>query len=166
MVFDRFLASLALNAVVVVMELSPLNPKAAGLGLPSLPSLPSFVSVDEQQTIQPVGFIWTSLKDLVVVGTLFPILISFDLRKARGKQIHSGLRGYFFTAFAVFSVALVGSTTGRILHFTVDVPLCLSTSVPICVALLIHSVVRGEFLSLLTFNANSKALLAARSRVE
>lgn len=143
-VFDRFIAAVCVNLAVIVLELMAVSDGATDIS--------SYVGATN---VVRVGFIWKSLKDIAVVGTLFPILISFDLRKSHGKASHSGTKGYFLVAFAVFSFSLVAVTGGRILGYVIDLPLCLSTSTPVIVVVLLRSLIQRELGSLLMFNSKT-----------
>jgi hypothetical protein len=156
-IFDRFITSFVLNVIIVIMEINT-HMNHLELGLPMLAFKPPG-HIDDL-SVQPVGYIWKSLKDISVIGTLFPILISFDMRKVRGagkqRRSHNGTWGYFFNAFFMFSFALVGITVGRVMQLTADIPLCLSTSIPVFIVVFIQSLIQGDFLKLITFNSSAQ----------
>ena len=146
-VFDRFIVSLFVNLAIIILEVLAISNSATnGTGPPS-----DFGDIIPNEA--HIGFIWKSLKDIAVVGTLFPLLISFDLRKTPRVRTHAGMSGYFIVAFLVFSISLVGTTSGRIFGLTTDLPLCLSTSSPVFVVVLLRALMKRELGSLLMFNA-------------
>jgi len=151
-VFDRFITSFGLNLIVVLMEIhAQVNHLDAGL--------PLLVSTTQAQgdggnSVPPIGFIWKSLKDVAIIGTLFPLLICFDKIKRKRKIKHR----YFVTAFTMFSIALVGITAGKAFQFTADLPLCLATSTPVFLAVVVQSLVQGEFIKLISFNGNAQSM--------
>ena len=58
----------------------------------------------------------------------------------------------------MFSIALVGITAGKAFQFTADLPLCLATSTPVFLAVVVQSLVQGEFIKLISFNGNAQSM--------
>jgi hypothetical protein len=161
-VLNRFVASLLFNLIVIFLEfqtdlfdggLLPLLDGRAGSGGGGFGG--DGVDSGGSGDTVPVAYVWKSLKDVAVVGTLFPVLISFDLRKLRTKKVHSGSEGYFFTAISTFSLSLIGMTAVHAMELTTDHPLCLTTSTPVLVAVLLRALVQGDLINLLRFDASN-----------
>jgi len=156
-ILDRFAAALCLNLVVFFLE-GWTNYVDSGLPLlvATIGGELDGGSGSGLASSIPVGYIWKSLKDVAVVGTLFPVLISFDLRKSKNKsKKHGGVEGYFFVAILTFSLSLIGMTSAHAMELTSDHPLCLSTSLPVLVVVLLRALMQGELGKLLRFSASS-----------
>ncbi len=117
--------------------------------------------VDGPTRIVPAGtgLIWKSLKDIAAVGTLFPVLIAFDLRQS-GKDGHSGTTGYFATAFGAFAATLIVAQAVGADRF--DIPLSVYATPTVLFAVGLRARCLGDVGTLLSFNAGSFGKLSHR----
>ena len=105
------------------------------------------------------GLIWKSLKDIAAVGTLFPVLIAFDLRQS-GKDGHPGTTGYFATAFGAFAATLIVAQAVGADRF--DIPLSVYATPTVLFAVGLRARCLGDVGTLLSFNAGSFGKLSHR----
>jgi hypothetical protein len=88
--------------------------------------------------------IWKSLKDLAIVGTLFPALLAFDAGSS------NGYRRYFYAALAALFCCLLAIGVGGL-----RVPLCYLSTPFVLGALSVQAFARGELSALFGYRISS-----------
>ena len=137
---DSVAVSMVLNVVSMAVEL------LAATGLLQISGIAVGSGGEDGVFGDSETIIWRSLKDLAVVGTLFPALLAFD--GDSGSRQSS--RRYFYTALAVLFCCLLAVGLGG-----VGAPLCyLSTPSVIC-ALSVQAFTQAELSALLGYRISS-----------